>query len=273
MRCRNYSLCAVRRLLTYQRCCLDLAAERRDLYDSYQAGLDCIRTRVELRLHCHFARSAAATSAARRQHGRRHYPLLPRLAERGVCGVRQVASFDLSSATVDPVYYDLSAAVSGTNFRANAVRVVEATETVTKLLVGGHDSSCCPASQALLLYVSIPAGSTDFNVTGSVRVPSGGSGVGSLSQTSALLKGAVLATTDQGVFKCASLATAVAPECCSDDWTAGLRQLRWLPPCCVLPAAATAMCSPAYVFLGQHHVPCRNHQPAAAWHGRHGCAA
>lgn len=55
----------------------------------------------------------------------------------------------------------------------------------------------------VVLYISIAAGATTYTVTGSVVVPSSGAGVTALSQTSVLTPGYVLASTDQGVFKCA----------------------------------------------------------------------
>ncbi len=115
----------------------------------------------------------------------------------------QVARFDLSSGSTDPTFFDLSAAVPGATFSALAVRVVNATDTATYLVVGGQLQCCGPQYPALLVYGSVATGSTSFTVMGSTVVQSAGSGVTALSQTSALQSGSVLASTDQGVYKCA----------------------------------------------------------------------
>ncbi len=118
-----------------------------------------------------------------------------------------MARFNLSSGSTDPTYFDLSAAVPGAQFSAVAVRVVGSNDTATRLVVGGQNMQCCGPYSALLVYGSVAAGSTDFKVTGSVVVQStgmySGGGVTALSQTSALQAGAVLASTDKGVYKCA----------------------------------------------------------------------
>ena len=119
----------------------------------------------------------------------------------------QVFSFDLSSAAPAAVIFDLSFAVPGITFKALAVRVVSATELATILLVGGVDSTNQASYPGVVLYISIPSSATSFagaTVSGSVVLPSGGAGVTALSQTSPLLPGTVLASTDQGVFKCAA---------------------------------------------------------------------
>ena len=70
----------------------------------------------------------------------------------------------------------------------------------TTLLVGGLDTSS--PNPGVLIYGTVAAGSSAFAVTGSVAVPTFGSGITALSQTSPLLPGLVLAATDKGVYKC-----------------------------------------------------------------------
>jgi hypothetical protein len=116
-----------------------------------------------------------------------------------------LASFNLSSAGTDPTYFDLSGTVPGATFAALAVRVVQSNATATQLVVGGYDAcDCYPTYPALLVFGSVAAGSAEFTVIGSIVVPNNNpsSGVTALSQTSALQPGAVLASTDQGVYKC-----------------------------------------------------------------------
>ena len=117
----------------------------------------------------------------------------------------QVLRFDLSAAAPSAVTFDLSFAVSGVTFQARAVRVVMSTAMATTLLVGGVDSTNQAAFPGVLLYISVAVGASSFTVSGSVVLPSFGKGVTALSQTSPLLPGYVLASTDQGVFKCAVL--------------------------------------------------------------------
>ena len=116
-----------------------------------------------------------------------------------------MASFNLSSATPKPTYFDLSKTVPGATFAALAVRVIQSNATATQLVVGGYDAcDCYPMYPALLVFGSVAAGSTKFTTIGSIVVPNNdpSSGVTALSQTSALQPGAVLASTDQGVYKC-----------------------------------------------------------------------
>ena len=114
--------------------------------------------------------------------------------------IDRVAMFDLSKAAPDPTYLDLTA-VPDPSFQPNAVRVVLATGAVTYLLLGGRGSQ----EDGLLVYGSVATGSNGFAVKGSLVLPSFGTGITALSQTSKLLDGSVLAATDQGVFKCASV--------------------------------------------------------------------
>ena len=126
----------------------------------------------------------------------------------------QLACFNLGSAGTDPTYIDLSGTVPGANFAALAVRVVQSNATATELVVGGYDAcDCYPAYPALLVFGSVAAGSAEFTTIGSIVVPNNNpsSGVTALSQTSALQPGAVLASTDQGVYKCASDTEGRAP--------------------------------------------------------------
>jgi hypothetical protein len=116
--------------------------------------------------------------------------------------------FDLGQQAPDPTYFDLSTTVPGAKFKANAVRIVAENSTATYLLVGGVDAACCIAtSAALLVYGSVAAGATEFQVIGSAKVPSTHGGITALSQTSPLRPNSVLAATDEGVFKCASLSS------------------------------------------------------------------
>ena len=112
--------------------------------------------------------------------------------------------FDLSTAAPDPTAFDLSNAVSGIPFQARAVRVTASTSAMTTLLVGGVDTTYPNrVYSGVLIYGSVAAGSSSFTVVGSVLLPSFGSGVTALSQASPLHPGYVLASTDEGVFKCA----------------------------------------------------------------------
>lgn len=119
------------------------------------------------------------------------------------CPPAQVLWFDLSTAAPDPTTVDMSAAVAGILFQARAVRVTASTSASTALLVGGVDTTYPNrVYSGVLVYGSVAAGSSIFHVTGRVLLPSFGSGVTALSQTSPLHPGFVLASTDEGVFKC-----------------------------------------------------------------------
>ena len=109
--------------------------------------------------------------------------------------------FDLSQAAPDPTYPDLTALPDSADFQPNALRVVMASSTVTYLVVGGVNTTY-PPNPGLIVYGSVAAGSTKLNFIGSTVLPSFQSGVTALSQTSTH---SVLASTDQGVFKCAAL--------------------------------------------------------------------
>ena len=127
----------------------------------------------------------------------------------------QLACFNLGSAGTDPTYIDLSGTVPGANFAALAVRVVQSNATATELVVGGYDAcDCYPAYPALLVFGSVAAGSAEFTTIGSIVVPNNNpsSGVTALSQTNALQPGAVLASTDKGVYKCAHFYMGRAPS-------------------------------------------------------------
>ena len=141
----------------------------------------------------------------------------------------QLLRFDLSSAAPDPSTFDLTAAVAGVVFQARAVRVVSSTAMLTTLLVGGLDTTSGAANPGVLIYISIAVGSSSFTKIGSVALPSFGSGVTALSQTSPLLPGYVLASTDEGVFKCVDLMQSPVPadDCFWDksDAVTGLEAL------------------------------------------------
>ena len=115
----------------------------------------------------------------------------------------QVYRFDLTSAVLTPTKFDLSFAVNGITFQALAVRVVASSAASTTLLVGGLDTTYGAAYPGVVIYGSVAAGAATFAVAGSVVLPSTSAGVTALSQTSPLYPGLVLASTDQGVFKCA----------------------------------------------------------------------
>ena len=124
----------------------------------------------------------------------------------------QVAVFDLTRAAPQPTYVNVSAAVPGENFEANAVRVVQTTSTASYVLVGGRTSDVGPTFSGLLVHGSIAFGSTEFHVLGSTVLPSLQSGVTALSQTSALRPGFVIAATDEGLFKCVHIAAPNTKE-------------------------------------------------------------
>ena len=111
-------------------------------------------------------------------------------------------SFDLSEAAPDPITFNLSAVVADETFTAISIRVVSSDDVATVLLVGGSTDATTVPYPAVLIYGSVTAGSNAFKLTGSVVLPSSGSGVTSLSQSSLLHGGFVLANTDMGVFKC-----------------------------------------------------------------------
>ena len=90
---------------------------------------------------------------------------------------------------------------SSVSFQALAVRVVSARGGVTHLLVGGVDDYA-DSGGAYLAYGRVAAGSSLFVPFGSFLVPSVYGGLTALSQTSTLSPGYVLASTDQGVFRC-----------------------------------------------------------------------
>ena len=117
-------------------------------------------------------------------------------------------SFDLTAAAPDPIIFDLSAAVSGVQFQAKTVRVIASSAAMTTLLVGGVDNTY-PVYNGIIIYGTAAAGSSAFDVVGSLVLPSFGAGVTALSQTSPLHPGFVLASTDAGVFKCAHRHVAV----------------------------------------------------------------
>ena len=121
---------------------------------------------------------------------------------RGSCVAAQMLSFDLSAAAPDPSSFDLSAAVTGVQFQARAVRVVSSSASSTTLLVGGVDTSYAAQYPGVIMLVTVAAGADTCNVTGSAVLPSSRSGVTALSQTSTVVPGFVLASTDQGVYKC-----------------------------------------------------------------------
>lgn len=121
-----------------------------------------------------------------------------------MCPLAQVLRFDLSAAAPDPTTFDLSATVAGVSFVARTVRVTASTSATTTLLVGGADLTYPTRTYSgVLIYGSVAAGSSTFKLAGSVVLPSFGAGVTALSQTSLLHPGFVLASTDEGVFKCA----------------------------------------------------------------------
>ena len=121
--------------------------------------------------------------------------------------VAQVVRFDLSKASPLMTQFDLSAAVDGVEFQANTVRVVSGDSAESTLLVGGQDTGSSNLYTALVIYISVAAGSAQFNKAGSVVLPSfNGGGVTALSQANALHPGFVLASTNAGVFKCVPLA-------------------------------------------------------------------
>lgn len=124
----------------------------------------------------------------------------------------QVLRFDLPKAAPDPTTFDLTAAVVGIKFQAKAVWVVYSSPALTMLLVAGKDTSYPATCSGVVIYGSVAAGSSKFSVSGSVVLPSSflGPGVTALSQTSPLLAGHVLASTDQGVYKCAPLCMYLA---------------------------------------------------------------
>ena len=115
----------------------------------------------------------------------------------------QVYSFNLLSAAPNPTMFDLTNAVSSIIFSALTVRVVSSTNMMTTLLVGGVNTNGNPQYPGVVIYISVAVGSSSYTKYGSVVLPSTGAGVTALSQTSPLLPGSVLASTDEGVFKCA----------------------------------------------------------------------
>ena len=124
----------------------------------------------------------------------------------------QLLAFDLTKAAPDPTTFDLTGVVTGITFEAKAVRVVSSTPTLTRLLVAGHDKTYAATYHGVVVYGSVAAGSSSFKVLGSVVLDGAWleTGATALSQTSPLLPGHVLASTDKGVFKCA-LRHAPAP--------------------------------------------------------------
>ena len=117
-----------------------------------------------------------------------------------------MAAFSLSvgNTTAGVVLSALTINVPSVQFQPQAVRVVSANSTATVLLLGGLDTTSGATYPGVVVYGSVAAGSSTLSHVGSAVLPSIGSGVVQLSQTSVLHKGYVLASTDQGVFKCAS---------------------------------------------------------------------
>ena len=128
----------------------------------------------------------------------------------GILFLEQVNVFDLSQAAPDPTVIDLSAAGQ---FQANVVRIVSTDGAAVTLLVGGADTSYDAQYLGVVLYGSVAAGSTAFNMTGSVNLQSVSTGVTELSQTSLLQRGYILASTDDGVFKCATASEMCTSAC------------------------------------------------------------
>ena len=114
----------------------------------------------------------------------------------------QLLAFDLTAAAPDPSTIDLSNAITGVKFEPIAVRVVSSTAASTTLLVGGVDDTNGATYPGIVIIGTVAVGASTFHVTGSVVLPSSNSGVTALSQTSAVVPGYVLASTDLGVFKC-----------------------------------------------------------------------
>jgi len=81
----------------------------------------------------------------------------------------------------------------------------------TTLLVGGVDKTYGATHPGVVIIGTIAVGSSAFITTGSVVLPSLNGGVTALSQTSAVVPGYVLASTDQGVFKCAHTRSPLPP--------------------------------------------------------------
>ena len=116
----------------------------------------------------------------------------------------QLLRFNVLASAPDPTVIDLSGAVAGVPIQARTVRVTASTTTATTLLIGGVDTTYPMRMYCgVLIYGFVAAGSSSFTVMGSVLLPSTGAGVTALSQTSAFHPGYVLASTDQGVYKCA----------------------------------------------------------------------
>ena len=116
----------------------------------------------------------------------------------------QVLQFDLNSPAPDPSTFDFSTTVAGVKFQASTVRVVMSSPSSTDLLVGGLDNTFPrPPNAGIVIAISVVAGMNAVSVSGSIALPSSGSGVTALSQTSALVPGYVLASTDDGIYKCA----------------------------------------------------------------------
>ena len=124
----------------------------------------------------------------------------------------QVASFDLSKAAPTLTQFSVSDAVSdaveGVQFQAMTVRVVSSDSTATTLLVGGVDTNSSNPYSALVIYISVLAGSVTVNTAGIAVLPSdNGGGVTALSQENDVHPGYVLASTNEGVFKCVRMAS------------------------------------------------------------------
>ena len=115
-----------------------------------------------------------------------------------------MAAFSLGDASASVVLTALTIDVPSVQFQPQAVRVVSANSTATVLLLGGLDTTSGATYPGVVVYGIVAAGSSTLSHTGSAVLPSIGSGVVQLSQTSALHKGYVMASTDQGVYKCAS---------------------------------------------------------------------
>ena len=135
--------------------------------------------------------------------------------------------FDLAAAAPHPMVVDMTDVLDGIQFQARTVRVTSSTTARTTLLVGGVDGTYpTPTDSGVLLYGSLAAGSSAFDVTGSVLLPSSGAGITALSQTSPLHPAYVLASTDTGVFKCADRGLrGHVSVCCMDT-------MRMLARCC-----------------------------------------
>ena len=176
----------------------------------------------------------------------------------------QVAAYSLGDASAGEVLSGLTIDVPNVQFQPNAVRVVSATSAATVLLVGGLDTTSGAAYPGVVAYGTVAAGSSTLSLLGSAVLPSIGSGVVQLSQTSALHAGYVRASTDRGVFKCADQSLAPLTSCCA-TWC--LRRCGVQDRCGRRSLAGCSMLQCPVCCAPQHLVPDGNLESTTAGRG------